>query len=106
MLEVLVHLSMPISDVPDDYIFQVIDAPDEYIEIVKPTDITPGGRAAQTATFGTEWLNSQRSLLLRVPSVIVPQECNILFNPRHPAAADAVSIVEATVEWDDRLLLL
>lgn len=104
MLEVLVHLSVPITDVPDDYIFQVIDAPDASIESLTPADIAPDGRAAHTATFGTKWLDSQRSLLLRVPSVIVPPECNILFNPRHPAAAEAISIVEAPVRWDDRLL--
>lgn len=104
MLEVLVHLSVPITDLPDDYIFQVIDAAAGSIESVTPADIAPGGRAAQTATFGTQWLNSQRSLLLRVPSIIVPQEYNILFNPKHPTAAEAVSFVEAPVEWDDRLL--
>ena len=36
-----------------------------------------------TQRAGDEWLRSGRSLLLRVPSVIVPQEFNLLMNPRH-----------------------
>lgn len=30
---------------------------------------------------------SRSSLLLRVPSVIVPEEANVLLNPRHPDVA-------------------
>lgn len=33
--------------------------------------------------WGDDWVNSQGSLLAEVPSVIVPEETNILVNPRH-----------------------
>jgi RES domain-containing protein len=33
--------------------------------------------------WGDDWVNSQGSLLAEVPSVIVPEETNILINPRH-----------------------
>ncbi len=45
--------------------------------------------------FGDAWLASRRSLLLIVPSVIVPQETNILINPRHPDA-DQIKIIKTT----------
>ncbi|MEJ5978818.1 RES domain-containing protein [Novosphingobium sp. PS1R-30] len=45
----------------------------------------PSGRAS--IAFGTEWVKSRRSLLLEVPSVIVPEERNLLINPVHPDAA-------------------
>lgn len=37
--------------------------------------------------LGTDWLVARRSALLVLPSVIVPEEFNILINPAHPDAA-------------------
>jgi RES domain-containing protein len=37
--------------------------------------------------FGTDWLTAQGSALLILPSVIVPEEFNVLINPAHPDAA-------------------
>lgn len=34
--------------------------------------------------MGDRWLTAGRSLLLKVPSVIVPSECNVIINPAHP----------------------
>ena len=34
--------------------------------------------------MGDRWLTAGSSLLLKVPSVIVPSECNIIINPAHP----------------------
>jgi RES domain-containing protein len=39
---------------------------------------------AATQAFGAEWVQSQRSVALRVPSVVVPGEFNYLLNPAHP----------------------
>ncbi|WKN42903.1 RES family NAD+ phosphorylase [Tunicatimonas pelagia] len=36
------------------------------------------------AHLGDQWVQSQETLLLQVPSVVVPQEHNILINPIHP----------------------
>jgi RES domain-containing protein len=44
----------------------------------------PAGRASAQA--GTEWLASNRSPILLVPSVIVPEEFAALINPHHPAS--------------------
>jgi RES domain-containing protein len=48
-------------------------------------DAEPAGRVS--IQFGTEWLRSGASALLLVPSVIVPEELNVLVNPNHPASA-------------------
>lgn len=45
----------------------------------------PAGRAS--IAFGTDWIRSGSSALLIVPSVIVPEECNVLVNPLHPDSA-------------------
>ncbi len=47
-------------------------------------DAQPAGRVS--IAFGTRWANSGRSALLTVPSVIVPEESNLLVNPLHPDA--------------------
>ncbi|HTU12313.1 MAG TPA: RES family NAD+ phosphorylase [Allosphingosinicella sp.] len=45
-------------------------------------DAEPAGRVG--IGFGTDWVSRKHSLLLSVPSVIVPEETNILVNPEHP----------------------
>lgn len=45
-------------------------------------DAEPAGRAS--IAFGSRWARAKRSVLLFVPSVIVPEECNILINAEHP----------------------
>lgn len=35
-------------------------------------------------TIGDEWVKARRSLILTVPSAIVPDEWNYLLNPAHP----------------------
>jgi len=36
-----------------------------------------------TATFGDDWIKSARSVVMRVPSAVVPGEWNYLLNPAH-----------------------
>jgi RES domain-containing protein len=47
-------------------------------------DAEPAGLVS--LTWGTAWAAANASLLAEVPSVIVPEESNILINPRHPDA--------------------
>lgn len=49
------------------------------------------------------WLASQRSLLAAVPSVIVPEESNLLINPRHPACALLLATTVRRWTYDSRL---
>lgn len=56
-------------------------------------DAIPIGLASQSA--GEAWVRSANSALLLVPSVIVPDEFNVLINPEHP---DASSVTSANVK--------
>ena len=38
-----------------------------------------------TKIIGDNWAKEQRSAVLKVPSVVVPEEFNYLLNPAHPA---------------------
>jgi RES domain-containing protein len=56
----------------------------------------PAGRTS--VQTGSAWLSSNRSLVLLVPSVIAPEECIALINPRH---ADAGKISAHVVRGFD-----
>ena len=53
--------------------------------------------------FGTDWLAAKRSVLLVLPSAIVPEEFNVLINPAHPDAAGITSAKIRKWLYDPRL---
>jgi RES domain-containing protein len=64
-------------------------------------DSIPGSMTA--LGWGTQWTVTCRSLVAVVPSVVVPEDNNVLINPRHPdAAALRVAIVRKWL-YDVRL---
>jgi RES domain-containing protein len=87
LLEVLVHTEIDIDDVPVNFRYLEIDAPDTLsIENVETGGLGDSWRTDQGVTrrLGDQWLQSGGTALLRVPSVIVPATWNVLVNPRHP----------------------
>lgn len=104
MLELLARL--PTGEAPRDYVALPIDVPDDTsIEEVMP-DRLPGWDAADQAAsrrFGDRWLAEARSALLLVPALSVPQERNVLANPRHPDFARVTALPPVELAWDRRL---
>jgi RES domain-containing protein len=89
-LEVLVHHRVPIP--PQEFVAIAADLPDdsppETVDVSKlPSDWQADPPPRALPRLGSEWARSLRSLVLIVPSALVPQEFNYLINPRHPAAA-------------------
>lgn len=56
--------------------------------------------------FGDRWLTSGNSALLCLPSVIVPEDTNVLINPDHADARLIRARVERQLLYDPRLLRL
>jgi len=107
LLEVLVHLEIVPGELPDPLTYIEIGVPDSTsVETVAVSTLGPEWRTNPTATgrIGDEWLSSERTSLLRVPSVIVPATWNILINPEHRESAQIriVRIHRHTI--DPRLL--
>lgn len=65
-------------------------------------DARPYGPASQK--IGDAWVCSQASLVLRVPSIVVPREYNYLINPRHPDASDLEIGKPELLDLDPRIL--
>ncbi|MEM1124842.1 MAG: RES family NAD+ phosphorylase [Bacteroidota bacterium] len=58
--------------------------------------------AAQFQEMGRVWLNNQSSIALKVQSVLIEQEANILLNPLHPDFS-TVKIIEVNdFTFDER----
>jgi RES domain-containing protein len=57
-----------------------------------------------TRAAGQEWLQSGRSCVLRVPSIVVPEEHNLVMNPLHAEARAITQTTERPFTFDGRLL--
>jgi RES domain-containing protein len=64
-------------------------------------DAVPPGMVS--IACGSEWARSNASAILRVPSVIVPEEENILINPAHAQAARITASKVRRWLYDPRL---
>jgi RES domain-containing protein len=89
LLETLVHMEIDAEDRPERFQVLRIEGPDTLsIEKIESNAI-PSNWAEDTAStqsLGDRWLSERRSLLLKVPSVLVPETWNVLVNPQHPEA--------------------
>jgi len=100
VLEVLVHLEVDPEDFPADYVKIPIEIPPsvklDRIERV-PDDMR------QTAEIGSKWYRSGKTLGLLVPSVIIPEERNLLLNPTHPDFPRVKVLDAQPFRFDSRL---
>lgn len=107
LLEVLVHetsesfrertlLQLELDDdteivTPQRLVRLLVDAPREEPEKL-------------TRDYGAKWLEEQRSLALKVPSIVMPYEHNLVINPAHPRA-DSLRVTHSDViSLDQRLV--
>jgi RES domain-containing protein len=106
VLEVRVHLDLPLDLLPDDYVLMQIEAPDDLaIQTIRPSDLPAGWRSREDLcrAIGDAWLEEGSTALLSVPSAIVEVERNILLNPRHSSAGNFAIAEVMPFGWDERL---
>jgi RES domain-containing protein len=88
LAEMLVHMAR--EDLPDLFQLLTIHIDDDAsVETVQADDLSADwlSNMAVTRDVGDRWLAEGRSLVLRVPSVLMPDAWNILLNPAHSEAA-------------------
>lgn len=106
-LETLVHLGS--GDLPLNRCLVAISVPLAAWRARARFD--PGARVGWDAEpaglvsldWGTAWATACPSLLADVPSVIVPEESNVLINPAHPDAAALGAVKVRKWTYDARL---
>ena len=78
------------------------------VETVEPRELPAGWRTLPAPftlkQIGDEWVDTMRSCILEVPSVIVPHESNFILNPRHPEFASLEIGQPIDLEIDSRLV--
>jgi RES domain-containing protein len=81
LLEVCVHTSA--NDAPPEFMLLKIEGPDVNAPSVETRELPQDWRTRLEVTrdVGTAWLKKNKSVLLRVPSALVPETVNFLFNP-------------------------
>jgi RES domain-containing protein len=105
-LETVVHLNA--GGLPLNRYLVEVTIPDKVWANVRSESAStlPVGWDAEPAAsieFGTEWTRAGGSALLFVPSVIVPEEFNVLINPLHAETANITAIKIRKWLYDPRL---
>ena len=105
-LELLVHTDVPL--VPPDLIACEIEIPDDVgMETVELGDLPKGWRAPghpACRAIGDTWIAEEQTAVLRVPSAVVPEEWNVIINPRHRGAKGIEVVRRRPFTFDARLL--
>jgi len=96
VLEVRVHLDLPLELLPADYVLSRALLPEGSITMIAALPDDP-------VIAGDAWLSTTETAVLRVPSVLVPHAWNLLLNPAHAAAADARIAAKEPFRFDPRL---
>ncbi|MFY0253786.1 RES family NAD+ phosphorylase [Chitinophaga sp. 30R24] len=105
-LEVLVHI--PLKNIVQDFCIATINIPDNLaIKVLTKHDLPSGWQSLAPDLFlqniGDEWIDTAKYAVLRIPSVIIPEEHNYLFNPLHPDAANITIVDTQPFLFDQRL---
>ena len=98
-IEVLVHLDK--SQLPRDYVWSTTELPN-----------TPGtlpfgnlNHIASCQAAGHSWVAAGNQLAIRVPSMVIPEEANVLLNPNHTGYHDLAWSEPRPFRFDPRLFI-
>ena len=105
ILESLVHLQ--VGNIPEKQYLLQIELPDKDFSEIRNSKIKSNWQQHLNYTqwMGDQFISANQSLILKVPSAIVPQEHNFLINPLHIEFKKVKIIKNALLELDKRLLL-
>jgi RES domain-containing protein len=91
-----------------EYVLIPAEFEDSLVVVVEleelPADWSRNPPPPSTQQLGDDWIASGASVVLKVPSALVPQESNYLFNPRHPAFSEVRIGQPQRLAMDPRLI--
>jgi RES domain-containing protein len=90
---------MILSIADDDYLLKQLQIKD------LPTNWRTFSAYPILQRIGSQWITNQESLVLKVPSAVIPFEYNYMINTEHPQFSSKVHLVRTEEYfWDSRLL--
>jgi RES domain-containing protein len=110
VLEVYVHIPSELRDVLPTLQAVQISVPDSAdVTRISQNDlrklIGQDDPLAACRAKGDHWLEGGASLVFEVPSILVPEETNIILNPVHPRMPEVEIIASRAFRFDPRLVV-
>jgi len=106
LVETLVHLP---SGVLPAFSAVRADFDDALVAILEDRDLPADWRSdpapGSTRAIGDAWVLAENTVVLRVPSVVVPMEFNYVLNPKHPDFIRVAIGIPMAFPFDPRLPL-
>ena len=91
----------------EEYVYLPVKFDQKFVLALKPDEMLDNWNqdpAPHTnKQIGDSWIKSRKSVILEVPSAIVPTEKNFLINPVHPAFSKLKIDKPVKLEFDKRL---
>lgn len=106
MLEVVAHINNTVIEAA--YCMIVLEVPANSLIEFKSTELSrnwdnfPAER--ETKLVGDKFVKEQKALILKVPSVLIPEDNNYLINPAHKKFSDVKVISKRNISFDKRLV--
>lgn len=100
LLEVRVHLDLPFSLLPVDYVLMKVGIPDDLPQRELETETVD---TTDTQRVGDNWLVGQSESVARVKSFVSPFSYNYLLNPLHDDASRVIVLGTIPIQFDPRL---
>ncbi|HAK75462.1 MAG TPA: RES domain-containing protein [Runella sp.] len=106
LLETLVHLEEFYFDELPAHVLATIEVPESAIIRVEVEELPNGWNSIYTSPttqqFTNDWFKQQSSLVMAIPSVIVPMSFNYLINPNHPRMQEIKVVESIPFSFDSR----
>lgn len=108
-LELIVHRNFIKPDINYKVMIISVTVSDNMVKTLKTNDLPKNWRLFEAYTklqkIGSDWFNSKETLLLKVPSAVIPHEYNYIINTDHPDFKKNVKLIRTEgYFWDERLL--
>lgn len=109
MLEFAAHI--PLGLAPPNFFLIRIEIPDNLLSLMQvkvPAELPSGWRVypyrQEVQRIGDKFISDNESLVLKVPSALVPESSNYLINPRHKSFGKIRIKAKDKIDIDRRLM--
>ena len=102
VMEVLVHLRP--EDIDKDFILAEFEISDDSILTINISDLPENWKEESEVEtlkeIGNKFIKENKFLIMKVPSVIIEEDYNLVFNPNHPHSNKIKLIEKRTFKFD------